>query len=84
MITIEQYNERYKKVEFHVGNAEAGHPASVRELPIILALNGLIMKPALDFKNEKMPGICRMFFIPEVDGVIAAWYYLLAAEEADL
>ena len=80
-ISIDVFNERYKLVEPFIEKAEMGDVSVVRDLPITLSIHGFVMKPTLDFRDE-MPAICKMFFIPEVDGVIAAWYYLIPAEDS--
>ena len=80
MININKFNERYKLIEPFIEKAEMGVPSIVRELPITLSIHGFVMKPTLDFKDT-MPPLCKMFYIPEVDGVIAAWYYLILAED---
>lgn len=79
-ISIEVFNERYRSVQQFLDEAEMGVPETIRELPIKLALYGFVIKPTLDFKDT-MPPICKMVFIPEVDGVNAAWYYVIPAED---
>jgi hypothetical protein len=79
-ITIEVFNERYESIKQLLEEAGLGIPDVIQELPIKLALYGFVIKPTLDFKDT-MPPICKMAFIPEVDGVNAAWYYVIPAED---
>lgn len=79
-ISIDVFNERYKLIVAFIEQAEIRNIAVIRELPIILSIHGFVLRPTLDFKDT-MPPICKMVFIPEVDGVNAAWYYVIPAED---